>query len=179
MTAADGGGAGDATAWAAVYLAHRRALTAYALALTGSADDAADLIQDVLVSLLARPRECRAPRAFLLGCLRNRAIDLRRRAAARPARPPPETAGVEPVFLSSDADDMAVRETVMRVQAALRAAPPTQREVIVLKIWGELTFAEIAELLARPQGSVASDYARGLAGLRAVLTAEETHAAQS
>ena len=179
MSAADGGGAGNAAAWAAVYLAHRRALTAYALALTGNADDAADLIQDVLVSLLTRSQECRSPRAFLLGCLRNRAADLRRRAAARPGRPAHEAAVIDPVFLDSDADNLAAHEIVMRVQAALRAAPATQREVIVLKIWGELTFAEIAALLARPLGSVTSDYARGLAALRSVLTAEEAHAGET
>ena len=40
------------------------------------------------------------------------------------------------------------------------------REVVTLKVWGELTFAEIAETLNIPQNTAASRYRYGLAELR-------------
>ena len=56
------------------------------------------------------------------------------------------------------------------MQAALQKLPPEQREVIVLKIWGEFTFAEIANSLNESPNTVASRYRLGIASLKRHLS---------
>jgi RNA polymerase sigma-70 factor (ECF subfamily) len=56
------------------------------------------------------------------------------------------------------------------VEAALRQLPAEQREVVVLKIWGELSFPQIASTLEVPVNTAASRYRYALARLRATLS---------
>lgn len=155
----------DGSAWAAFYLEHRRGLTAYALALTGNVEDARDLIQDVLVRLVRSARSPQNARAYVMRCLRNLAID-RRRAG---------TASGDDLSIDADAvfdepnAERGAGEAVELVRSALRRVEPRQREVVIMKIYAEMTFAEIAEATRRSIGSVTSDYARALAEMRAAL----------
>ena len=55
------------------------------------------------------------------------------------------------------------------VQAAMKQLPADQREVLTLKIWGDLTFREISETLGTPPNTVASRYRYALEALRNVL----------
>lgn len=155
--------------WADFYVAERRVLTAYALALTGNADSAADLIQDVLVGLIRTRRAPENVKAYVLRCLRNRAADqARRRGDAATSIDGVHVAFIDARSLSSETEQLA--------RTALSQLSPPQREAIVLKVFAELTLREIAVLLERPPGTVASDYARGIAALRAALTEEGSHA---
>ena len=52
------------------------------------------------------------------------------------------------------------------IQMAMAELPPEQREVITLKIWGELTFAEIGQTLGIPANTAASRFRYGLSELR-------------
>ena len=56
-----------------------------------------------------------------------------------------------------------------RLERALRALPPEQREVIALKIDGELTFAQIARVLDISVNTAASRYRYALEKLRSTL----------
>ena len=56
------------------------------------------------------------------------------------------------------------------VAVALNALPNQYREVIELKIFAHLTFAEISAVLGSPPGTVATWYRRGLAQMRETLT---------
>ncbi len=51
-------------------------------------------------------------------------------------------------------------------QEALRELPTDQREIVVLRIWSQLGFAEIAELVHRPLSSVYDQYKTAVAALR-------------
>jgi RNA polymerase sigma-70 factor, ECF subfamily len=148
--------------WAQFYLAHRAALTAYAVTLTGNAAAAADLVQDVLVRMVSERRPVANALAYFLKCLRNLALD-RRRQMRRPAELPRDVAG----FL--DCDGAADRELADRVRTALQRLPDDYREVIVLKVYCGLTFRAVADLLGRPPSTVASNYRRGLAELKTLL----------
>lgn len=163
-------GNGDARhageAWASFYLEQRPALTAYALALTGNTADAADLLQDVLLRLIRERATARDRRAYVLRCLRNAAIDFRRRRALRDGR---AGAALEPAYLADAAEaDRAERQ--QDVRAALRRLSAEQHEAIVLRVFCNVTFAEAAEILGRPIGTIASDYSRGLTRLRQLLS---------
>jgi RNA polymerase sigma-70 factor (ECF subfamily) len=64
---------------------------------------------------------------------------------------------------------------VQLIQSAMARLPEAQREVLVLKIWGELTFDEIARELDIPLNTAASRYRYALAALRQELTVTENH----
>lgn len=150
------------------YLEHRRALAAYAIALTGGAADAHDLIQDVLLRLIRGGAAPQHPRAYILRCLRTAAAD-RRRVRRPEAR---GDAGPDPAFLDVGGADAEARELIGLLQTALRSLPAAQREVLVLRVYGELTFQEVADVLGRPFGTIASTYARGIEALRITLGLE-------
>lgn len=57
-------------------------------------------------------------------------------------------------------------EDSRELEVALKKLPPEQREVVVMKIWGELKFEEIAKELNISQNTAASRYRYALEGLR-------------
>ena len=59
------------------------------------------------------------------------------------------------------------------IESALNQLPCDQREVVVMKIWGELTFAQIGEALSASPNTVASRYRYALARLETELAATE------
>ena len=58
------------------------------------------------------------------------------------------------------------REDTDRLQKCLAKLPSVEREVILMRHYGELSFAEIAEYTAAPLGTVLARAHRGLAKLR-------------
>ncbi len=144
---------------ASLYDRFAPALYRTACGLLGSAADAEDVVHDVFVAL-ARNR-ARLPaiadaRAYLFTALR-RAVA--RRAHSRRPGPLP--------------DDLVDRrqppERDDRLEQALARLPPEQREVIALKIDGDLTFAELAAVLGISPNTAASRYRYAMEKLRADL----------
>ncbi len=60
-------------------------------------------------------------------------------------------------------------EVALEVQEALRALPSEQREVVVLHVWSQMTFCEIAALILIPSNTAASRYRYALSKLRELL----------
>ena len=58
------------------------------------------------------------------------------------------------------------RETAMALQSALKSLPDEQREVVVLKIWGQLTFEEAAAVIGISPNTAASRYRYGIEKLK-------------
>ena len=90
------------------------------------------------------------------------------------AQPPAQRRCVD----QPDGDRVAVPPSVAlraldRVPQALAALDDGQREVTVLHIWGELTFAEIGEVLGVSPNTAASRYRYALARLREAMCAKE------
>ena len=159
--------------WARFYLEHRHSLTAYAFLLVENATDAQDLIQDVLVRMVALDRPVRRAKPFVLRCMRNLAIDRRRAAHAAPGMR--QLADADVTLLDTEAGDAARQEATERLRRALACLPADHREVIVMKTYVSMTFREIAEVLERPIGSITSLYARGLDELRSLCDREVNH----
>lgn len=134
-----------------------------AIALTGSRQDAEDLLQAAVERYLRRRRRVDDLEAYLRRTLYNLAADgWRRREIFRRSRPllfslPNDGAGADPVT-TVDLRDALVR--------ALRELPPRQRAVLVLHYWEHLTQAETARVLGCSEGTVKSAASRGLARLR-------------
>ncbi len=126
--------------------------------------DAQDLVQESLVEAVQRQGEDQPPSlALVFATIRRRAIDLARSDDRRTRR---EQAVLEPVtecWFDRTAEE---QELGQLMQSAMNRLPNIYREVITLKVWGELTFAEIAEALDIPANTAASRYRYGLAELR-------------
>ncbi len=65
------------------------------------------------------------------------------------------------------------------LRASLSALPDGQREIVVLHLWGELTFAQISELLGVSPKTAASRYRYALAKLRDAMVTKEDSCANS
>jgi RNA polymerase sigma-70 factor (ECF subfamily) len=130
-----------------------------ALALTGSPADAEDLVQDTYVRILARPRFMRTADdlGYLLRVLRNTFLTRRRDAGRRPRE---VVLDEEPGALRTSGHPDAALEA-REVLAAIAALPDDFRDVVVHVDVAGLSYAEAAELLGIPQGTVMSRLYRG------------------
>jgi RNA polymerase sigma-70 factor (ECF subfamily) len=142
---------------------------------TRSAADAEDVVQEAFVRFWRHQRHLPGePVALLVTSVRRAAFDLARRENRRSFREKLADDGVEgrgPIFQHS----LESHDRREAIEAALRQLPDDQREVLVLKIWGELTFQQIASELAIPSNTAASRYRYGLAALRKELTSTNCH----
>lgn len=103
-------------------------------------------------------------RAYLFACVRNAVLnDVKERV--RHVELEPDSAW----FIPPDRDHSAERN----VRRALQSLPEDQRQTVVLHIWGELTFAEIAEVLNVSPNTAASRYRYALEKLRELVGAQE------
>jgi RNA polymerase sigma factor (sigma-70 family) len=125
--------------------------------------DAQDLVQESVVECWRRQADgAPPPLPRVFATIRRRAIDLARSRERRVRRELAVDLPGESWF-DTTAED---RERSRMIQNALSQLPDIYREVITLKVWGGLTFAEIAEALDLPANTAASRYRYGLAELR-------------
>jgi RNA polymerase sigma-70 factor (ECF subfamily) len=126
--------------------------------------DAQDLVQEAVVEAWQRRGDGQPPPlALVFATLRRRAIDRARSEDRRTGR---ELAAMDPPpgpWFDTSVED---RESRKLIQDAMNRLPDMYREVITLKVWGGLTFAEIADALGIPANTAASRYRYGLEELR-------------
>ena len=153
-----------------LYDDHAASLFAFLLNLTRSEADARDALQELFLKLTARPKllaDVRETRAFLIRLAHRLAIDAHRRRTSHAALV--ERAAAEPVALfaaGSDPDQDSFRTALA---TALAEIPEEQRAVVHLKLWEQMTFAEIATALDIPANTAASRYRYGLDKLQTLL----------
>jgi RNA polymerase sigma factor (sigma-70 family) len=138
--------------------------------LTGSNEEAQDIVADVFATLLRHPPgSLGEPRAYLLRCVVNRVSSVGRqttrriRARVRMERPDSSPPGFEGPIAERD-----------RVTGALRQLPHKQRAVLVLRYFEDLTEAQTAAVLGLPIGTVKSAGSRGAAALAEQLRGESS-----
>lgn len=130
---------------------------------TSSLAEAEDILQDAFVRYWKNQRHLPGnPNALIITSLRRAAIDHGRSRTRRVNR---ETQAYELEDKYSWFEPGA-GEIQLELEKAVRALPPEQREVIVMKIWGRLTFDEISRQLGISQNTAASRYRYALAALR-------------
>ena len=158
--------AGDAEAFAELVRRHQDRLWAVALRTLGNREEAADALQDALVSAYRRADSFRGEAAvttWLHRIVVNACLDRVRRAKARPTVPLPPT---DP---ASGRDDHASVEAVLDVRAALATLPEHQRAALILVDMHGLSVAEAAAILQVAEGTVKSRCSRGRAALAPLL----------
>ena len=153
-----------------LYSQHRDAVWNAAWHLLGDRELAEDVVHDVFVGLVARDLHGIArPRAYLLQAVVHRVRDrLRQRS-----KPGVAQAGELPADLPADQPSVQASliagEQRGEVAAALEALSSEQREVVVLHVFEELTFREIAELCQTSANTAASRWRYAVAQLSALL----------
>jgi RNA polymerase sigma-70 factor, ECF subfamily len=139
---------------------------------TRSYADAEDVVQEAFVRFWRHQKHLGGdPRPLLITSIRRAAIDLARSNDRRAKREEATVAGGEFYFESATGTDDRPR----LLEAALRRLPDPQREVLTLKLWGELSFEQIARELAIPLNTAASRYRYALAALRNELSRSDCH----
>ncbi|MHC4180225.1 MAG: RNA polymerase sigma factor [Planctomycetota bacterium] len=162
--------AGDERAFAALYDRFAVRLYRVALAMLGRAEDAEDAVQDVFTAMVRSRKgltEVRDLEAYVFTALRRAAARLAVWRARQPTAS--DTAAGEAV--SREDRPGSSNPHGQRLEQALRALPPEQREVIALKIDGELTFGQIAQVKGVSINTAASRYRYALEKLRRALQA--------
>jgi RNA polymerase sigma-70 factor (ECF subfamily) len=124
--------------------------------------DAEDVVQEAFVKFWRRNHNIEN-RALLYATVRSIALDFIRRDSRRARRESEAVAeteqSIEPKFAMED-------ESQQALAAAIDGLPAEQREVLVMKIWNELTFSEIGSALGISQNTAASRYRYALGALK-------------
>ena len=158
--------AGDAQAFTTLVHRHRDRVWAVALRTLGDREEAADALQDALLSAYRSAGSYRGEArvtTWLHRIVVNACLDRARRRAVRPTVPLPEQAPADP------RDLLAERETSVIVQQALAELPEEQRMAIVLVDLSGCSVDDAAEILQVPPGTVKSRCSRGRARLAVSL----------
>lgn len=152
-------------------------LVRLAVAITRNQHDAEDAVQTVLVRIARQPAllaGVNCPWAYLLQMARNESLLIARRKQRCTA-----AGNLTDLATQRRVDELEREDAYRAVWTALRTLPTEQAEVVVLKIWESLTFAQIGEVLQMSPNTVASRYQYAMAKLTRRLTRHqrETHSA--
>lgn len=148
------------------YVAARRtSLRRTAYLLCGDWDRAEDVVQDALARLYVHWR--RASRAGSVDAYARRTVvNAFLAEGRRPWRRERSTAAVPDTAYADPTTTSDSRDALLQALAQLG---PSQRAIVVLRYWDDLSIEETAEILGTSTGNVKSQAARGLAHLRTVL----------
>ncbi len=145
------------------------ALVLFARRWTNSSADAEDVVQEAFVRFWRRQHSLEN-RGLLYAAVRSAALDRLRSEQRRVRREAAASLDgadhCEPAFAPDD-------EGQQLLAAAIERLPNEQREVVIMKIWNELTFAEIAGILEISQNTAASRYRYALGALKKILQPHE------
>jgi len=158
---------GDPEAFAELYAACADQCHHYLTVLLGSRHAADDVLQETFVRLARVARNLAGVEnlsAYVFTVARREAA----RHAGRQAREARHRVSptAEDLFLEARYDEVAARESAEAVAAVLRRLSDEQREVVELKVYGGLTFREIAEVTGVPLPTAATRYRAALERLK-------------
>jgi RNA polymerase sigma-70 factor, ECF subfamily len=187
--------AGDPDAFGMLFLRHRDRLWAVALRTAADPEDAADALQEAMVSAFRRARDFRGDSAvttWLHRIVVNAAVDRLRRRPAQALSWSGEPADLDALAIHAAADSgvrssvvtvaidpMDSTEVRLDVDAALRRLPEQQRIALVLVDMLGYPVAEVAEMLGVSTGTIKSRCARGRVRLLPFLSHLRTNFADA
>ncbi|MBV7698846.1 RNA polymerase sigma factor SigM [Streptomyces sp. TRM70350] len=170
---------GDPDAFGEIVRRHRDRLWAVALRTLGDREEAADAVQDALVSAYRAAHTFRGQSAVTTWLHRitvNACLDRARKAASRKTSPVDDTERLEQLLEPHESASAPAERNDLHRQLleALGTLPPEQRAALVLVDMQGYPVAEAARVLDVPTGTVKSRCARGRARLLPLLTHLQT-----
>ena len=141
---------------------------ALAIQILGNADDAADAVHDAFETVLSRPQSYDSSKGSLkpwfLRVVRNRCLDMirRRRPSAMPVEELVDPGTTPEEALGADQRRRAIKQALAMISAE-------KREMIVLRDYLDLSYAQIADVLGIAQGTVMSRLHRSRLALKEAL----------
>jgi RNA polymerase sigma-70 factor (ECF subfamily) len=160
---------GDTEAFGELFRRHRDRLWAVALRTLGDPEEAADALQDGMLSAFRRAGDFRGDSAvttWLHRIVVNACLDRLRRKAARPTALTGDEEALDALATQATVQDPSgVSATRMDIDAALRVLPPPQRAALVLVDMLGFSVTDAAEILDISPGTVKSRCARSRARL--------------
>lgn len=153
----------------ALYDQYAGKLYAYACLLSGSRNEAEDILQESFLRMaghLEKILSLENPQGYLFKIVRNETFRLRSRWL-----------NWRKHDVAKGTIHLACRKEIGRhagidaehIQQAVKSLPPDQREIMFLKVWQDMTFSEIGELLKISANTAASRYRYGMTALRRKL----------
>ena len=142
---------------------------ALAIQILGNADDAQDAVHDAFETVLGRPGAYdphKGPlKPWFLRVVRNRCIDMLRRRRGSSSVP------VEEIESPAKTPEEALEasQASSRLERALATLPASRREIVVLRDYLDLSYAEIAKVLGIAPGTVMSRLHRARLALKEAL----------
>jgi RNA polymerase sigma factor (sigma-70 family) len=159
---------GDGYGFERLYERYRAGVYTYLVSLLRSREDAEDLFHELWIRIIERARKASISgnfKAFLFVSARNLALDRR----ALITRTQQSLAELQLLTIQRTVTDPRSDIELAEVHGALETLPPVQQEAVVLKIWCDLSFSELAEVLGIPEGTAMSRYRTGITKLKEKL----------
>lgn len=161
--------AGDATAFGEIYTLYVKRIYAFIYTKTWHREMAEDLTSQTFLKACEAIRRFDPARgtlqAWLYQIARNTVTDHYR--AARP------TADISDAWDLTDGTDiprdLEMKLQLERVQQGLKGLTPDQREIVLLRVWQDLSHAEIAAIMGKTPDAVKVAYSRAVGQLRPEL----------
>ena len=172
---------GDVAAMEMLYLRYRQSVYSWLLRMTGDAAESEDIYQEVWLKVIRRASDYRSGnfKAWLWQIVRNKTTDRMRKKSPSLVLDAPVCADDEGEHTVVDQlTDDAAADALMQIEESERKCavcdaidmlPTAQREVVLLRINGELSFKEIADMLAAPIGTVLARMHNAVKNLKAAL----------
>lgn len=142
-------------------------LVRFAVTVARNQHDAEDAVQSALAKVASQPRQLKSadqPWSYLLQMVRNEVLQ-----AARKRRRLQFFPDLRDLLTRCPVDQLEQEETHRAIWASLRRLPSAQAEVVVLKIWEEMTFAQIGSILDVSPDTAASRYRYAMKKLQKML----------
>src|SRR6266576_6958936 len=174
---------GDKTAFAILYERYSSAVLSYLYRMLGNVEDVESIGQEVFLRAFRFAPTYRFPQKFstwLFTITRNLAINHARRKKRSPVRNITEL-NLEGVDMSGDpyevagrvTDDAEKREEIARMLKALDDLPTDQKEVIVLGVFQDMSYAQMEEITGTKAVTLRSRMFHGLKKLAKMISAKE------
>jgi RNA polymerase sigma factor (sigma-70 family) len=169
-----GARADDPAAWGELYAWLAPGVAGY-LRMLG-AREVDDLTCEVLLAVFRRTEAFEGSeanfRSWVFTVAHSRLVDERRRRGREPSCVPIDS-GIDAPVTSCSAEDAVMRSIeVAEVEAVCAQLPPDQRAVVLLRIIGELSIEQVAEVLGKSPGAVKQLQRRGFESARKIFSRE-------
>ena len=147
-----------------VFLQHQRHLYVSALAITRNRAAAEDSVHEALLAVASLREAPRDTAAYLYRVVRNKALHSLKQASRQVA-----LVDIQEDYLETTPGDAEHSTLIQQIKTQIQTLALDEQQVLILKLFEDLTFDEIAHIMEASPNTVASWYRRGLAKLKELL----------